>query len=367
MLTALLSASELALFQHHYTDTRQQFLAAANNAPRLLYCNAHELPVCAPDDSALFTDCAWIGSDGAKKVLVVISGTHGVEGFTGSAIQADFLQQLTSKHWQLADDTAVLLIHGLNAWGMAWLRRCEQTGVDLNRNFIDFENPLPLNPGYSVLRDALMQSDKRTRAQTLQEFATRHSQTELEVAISGGQYEDPKGPFFGGTGPTFARSVIESLINEHVLGEKRLAVIDLHTGLGPYGYGEIICDHQPESHGAQTAQHWYGDSVTLPFAGTSSSVPKLGLLDYAWHAIMKDESCFVTLEFGTYSVESLFNAILLDHQVHAAADFAWSGQATRDAKKIMLSHFYPADDQWREMVLLRARQVIRLALEGLQK
>ena len=138
MLTALLSASELALFQHHYTDTRQQFLAAANNAPRLLYCNAHELPVCAPDDSALFTDCAWIGSDGAKKVLVVISGTHGVEGFTGSAIQADFLQQLTSKHWQLADDTAVLLIHGLNAWGMAWLRRCEQTGVDLNRNFIDF-------------------------------------------------------------------------------------------------------------------------------------------------------------------------------------------------------------------------------------
>src|SRR5690606_18679759 len=102
--------------------------------------------------------------------------------------------------------------------------------------------------------------------------------------------------------------------------ERQLAVIDLHTGLGPYGHGEIICDHPAASVGTATAQRWYGEAVTLPELGTSFSAPKLGLMDYGWHAIMGDKSCFVTLEFGTGSTERLFRVLLDDHALHAQGD-----------------------------------------------
>ncbi|MBQ0754835.1 MAG: DUF2817 domain-containing protein [Gammaproteobacteria bacterium] len=367
MLTALLSDAELGLFQHQYSSARQQFLARINRVPHLLNCNAHGLDEQGPDGEALFTDCAWIGSDGARRVLILISGTHGAEGFAGSAIQSDFATLLATKQWQLPDDTAVLIIHALNPWGMAWQRRCDQNGVDLNRNFVDFHQPLPSNEGYNALHPWLMQEDNDALIEQTNLFRAHHSQTALELAISGGQYNHPDGPFFGGTHASPARTLIESLIDEHLLGERRLAVIDLHTGLGPYGYGEVICDHPPNSKGAQTAHDWFGASVTLPFAGTSSSVPKQGLLDYCWHAIMNHESCFVTLEFGTYSIDSLFNSLLEDHRLHANPNIDWHTEACQKTKQKLMQHFYPNDPQWQEMVLLRGRQIIRLALEGLSR
>ena len=101
-------------------------------------------------------------------------------------------------------------------------------------------------------------------------------------------------------------------MSRYRLAKRRLAVIDVHTGLGPYGYGEVICDHPPGGAGARTAQRWYGPACTLPAEGTSSSVPKLGLLDYAWHAIMDDHSGFVTLEFGTLGTDNLFDVLLAE-------------------------------------------------------
>ncbi|PKM21946.1 MAG: DUF2817 domain-containing protein, partial [Gammaproteobacteria bacterium HGW-Gammaproteobacteria-14] len=252
-------------------------------------------------------------------------------------------------------------------WGMAWSRRCDHDGIDLNRNFIDFDQPAPANPGYLALRNVLMEEEAHSRGEGLRQYAEKHSQTALEIAVSGGQYSDPSGPFFGGFGKSHARQLIEKLINDFTLGEKQLAVIDLHTGLGPYGYGEIICDHNPDSPGTRIARHWYGDAVTLPLAGTSSSVPKLGLMDYGWHAIMDNRSCFVTLEFGTYGTEQLFDTILADHRLHAGGTIDWSSASCQAIKQQMRRHFCPPDTQWQEMVLWRGRQVVRLALEGLQR
>ena len=365
MFASLLSAHR-TLFAGDYRTCRDRFLASVGQAPRILSRRAEACPAPGPDGDIPYTDIVWLGSDGASKVLGLISGTHGAEGFAGSAIQTDFLSEAARTGWQPPADTAVLLIHALNPWGMAWSRRCDQDGIDLNRNFIDFDQPLPANPGYLALRDTLMLEHSHDREGQLQRYGALHGQTALEIAVSGGQYSDPTGPFFGGFGKSHARRLIEKLINEFTLGEKQLAVIDLHTGLGPYGYGEIICDHAPDSAGTRVAHNWYGDAVTLPLAGTSSSVPKLGLMDYGWHAIMDASSCFVTLEFGSYGTGPLFDTILADHRLHAAGELDWSSPHCQAVKQQMRRHFCPPDQQWQEMVLWRARQVIRLALEGLQ-
>ena len=49
--------------------------------------------------------------------------------------------------------------------------------------------------------------------------------------------------------------------------------------------------------------------MTEPALGTSSSVPKEGLVDYAWQRAFGDRVSFVTLEFGTYPFRSMLEAL----------------------------------------------------------
>ncbi len=185
------------------------------------------------DLSVLATDYAWLGAADAPNVLVVISGTHGVEGFAGSGPQVDLLRHPPA----LPGHTAVLLMHGVNPHGFAWWPRVTEENVDLNRNWVDFSKPLPANPGYDELRehDSPRSLDAATLARheaAIAAFREPHGVRAERRARSSGQYVDAAGIFDGGSAPTWAR---------------RIAIVDMHTGLGPYGYGEPICDHAPGS------------------------------------------------------------------------------------------------------------------------
>ena len=50
---------------------------------------------------------------------------------------------------------------------------------------------------------------------------------------------------------------------------KRLAVLDIHTGLGKPGFGEPIYVG-PTTDGYETARKWYGEEVKSTMQGTSS-------------------------------------------------------------------------------------------------
>jgi hypothetical protein len=353
------TAIDTELFPANYSSGRQRWLAALGGK---MPCFSYPCPGTSPEGEALFTDTVWIGPEDAVKVLVLIGGTHGIEGFAGTAIEIDALRLIADGHIAIPAKTAVLMIHTLTPWGYAWLRRCDADGVDLNRNVVDFSKPLPENTGYEALKSALFLADAQQRKRVFAEFEHLHGREALEKAISAGQYCDPAGPFYGGMAPTHGRLVVEDLIRKYALQQRDLAVIDIHTGLGSFGYGEIICDHQPDSPATKVAHDWYGDSVTLPLLGTSSSVPKLGLLDYAWHTIMNERSCYITLEFGTYRTDQLFEVLLRDHQLWAQSD---NELARREHSQLMRQHFCPDDKSWKEMVLFRGRQVISQALRGL--
>jgi hypothetical protein len=349
------------VFPANYADGRQRWLAQLKEMSCQMKYSPYQCPGAGPNGEPLMTDTVWMGSADASKVLVLIGGTHGIEGFAGSAVQLDHLRLIAEGVVVIPADTAVLMIHALTPWGYAWQRRCDADGVDLNRNIVDFSLALPENKGYELLQETFYWPDAMERKLRLAEFERQHGRATLEEAISGGQYSDPAGPFYGGNAPTHGRLVTEDLIHKYDLHGRDLAVIDVHTGLGSYGYGEIICDHDPNSEGTFAARHWYGDSVALPALGTSSSVPKTGLLDYAWHAIMNQRSCYITLEFGTYSTDQLFEILLRDHQLWAQQD---NMQSRLEHSKVMRHHFCPDEQAWQEMVLFRARQVVAQGLLG---
>jgi len=357
-----------AVFAREYEEAREKFLAAARRCGARVQHWPH--PLAGPRGEALATDSAWVGADDAHRVLVVISGTHGAEGLAGSGPQTDLLSGPAPAH--LPADTALLLMHAVNPHGFAWGRRVTEENVDLNRNWIDFTQPLPANPGYERLREHYNPAslDAATLARheaAIEAYRREHGVHAERVARSTGQYVDPQGIFYGGTGPTWARRTSEAILAAHLAQAKTVAVVDLHTGLGPWGYGEPICNHAPGSERVARARRWWGQSVTEPLLGTSSSQEKTGLTEFGYErALAHADIAFVALEFGTYGPP---------HGEHALRDDAWLWQhgrprdrdnaETQRIRAELREYFSPSRDDWREAVLWRSRQVFRQALHGL--
>src|SRR5580658_7248603 len=104
-------------FSADYKQARAKFCEAAIRAGGAL--DSVQYPEKGPDGD-LFTDIARFGSNKAQKMLVLISGTHGVEGFCGSGAQINLLRR--GEVERLPDDVGVLMIHAINPYGFAWIR-----------------------------------------------------------------------------------------------------------------------------------------------------------------------------------------------------------------------------------------------------
>lgn len=318
----------------------------------------------------LATDVAWLGSTEAERVIVLVSATHGVEGFCGSAAQLDFL----TSDLDMAADTgiAVMLVHALNPYGFAHLRRTTHEGIDLNRNGLDFSEPLPDNPGFEELADVMLPRELdgpifEAAERAIAIFKEKHGDRAFEVARSAGQYTAPHHFFYGGKAPAEAMLTIAKLCSDYKLSERKsVAVIDYHTGLGPFGYGEPICGHKPGEVGQARCRAWYGESLGEPLLGTSSSVPIPGLSQYAWQRhIGKDIMTFIALEFGTYNRDRGRRVLRLDHWLHAYGNYDWQSAETQAIKSQIKHHYFPGSTDWIEMMLFRSRQIIGQTFKGL--
>ena len=152
----------------------------------------------------------------------------------------------------MPDDLAIVLVHAINPYGFAWIRRVNEDNVDLNRNCIDFTAGVPENPGYDQLAAALVPPswDEATQQATggrLLEFATEHGFDALQAAVSMGQYRHPAGIFYGGSNPVWSQRTLETIARGALTGAQRTAILDLHTGLGPFGVGELIASHPDDA------------------------------------------------------------------------------------------------------------------------
>src|SRR5262249_30810012 len=117
-------------FSSDYFAARAQFRDAVPAAGGRLETIAIDAK--GPEDEDLGIDIGWVGSASPRRVLLHSSGLHGVEGFAGSAVQLQFIKRMP----RVSADAAFIIVHILNPYGMAWLRRVNENNVDLNRNFV---------------------------------------------------------------------------------------------------------------------------------------------------------------------------------------------------------------------------------------
>ncbi len=356
-------AEDLLAFSPDYAAARQKFRSAADRADAGL--ERYDHPAVGPGGVALSTDVATLGAADANRVLLVNAGTHGVEAFAGSAIEIAFL----SAGHRIPDDVRVVLIHAINPHGFAWLRRVTEDNVDLNRNFIDHAAARPANPEYAALHPLICPArrDEESLAQSLrvlEDYVARHGAFALQSVLTRGQYDHAEGIFYGGTAPTWSNRTFRAIAERHLSGARLIAFIDLHTGLGHYGAAEMIAGASAETPTGRRLRAWYGDALTSPSAGTSSSAPLRGVIASAVRAAAGGADVVsATLEFGTYPVRVVLDALLADNWVHAHGDpESAEGRAIKAQTRKAL---FPDEDDWKELVLVRGRQILGHALAGL--
>jgi hypothetical protein len=352
-------------FSASYSEAREKFLQAAEESDATLQSYRH--PELGPDGDVLFTDCAWIGSKIASAVLVLVSGTHGVEGFCGSGAQIEWLRR--KEYSLLGEDTAVLLIHALNPYGFAWKRRVTHENVDLNRNFVDFSQPLPGNAAYDTLASALKPEDWSDETQTISrkeilQFAQTNGWPALAQAVSGGQYLHPDGLFFGGFAPTWSRVTLEEIFEHYLPHASNIGIVDFHTGLGPKGYGELIISNSAGSPEHLRAVQWHGLAAKCLTTGESVSAELTGdWMCAAPQLLTHARVTGVSIEFGTVDSTLVLDALRADNWLHAHGDL--NDPQSKEIKKQILEAFYIDSDEWRGMVLGQSLMTIRQSMNGL--
>jgi len=353
-------------FGRDFAHSRDLFLQAARTAGAKIESYGH--PERGPLGETLSTEVAWIGPPDADKVLVLVSGTHGVEGFCGSGAQVDWLRRDEAK--RLPKNCAAMLVHAINPHGFAWLRRVTPENIDLNRNWVDFSQPLPGRPDYDEIAASLCPPrwDDETRAQSmlaLQGFIARRGFPAFVEAVSGGQYQHADGLFFGGTEPSFARRNLQSIFSDFLGRAHRIALIDYHSGLGALGVGELMTTASTDSEEYQRARSWYGTSVTPVGTRESASAAVGGdWVGAAPKLLPHAKVTAVAIEFGTVAPLQVLEALRADNWLHKHADAtqSWPGPI----KNAMRDAFYVDTDTWRGMILGQSLLVSRQAMAGLQ-
>ena len=360
------TASADSFFAQTYAEARQKFQGAAARAGYAVQSHFH--PRTGSQGELLAMDVVRAGATNARSLLLISSACHGAEGFCGSGVQGALLADGEFRRLCSAAGVAVLYVHALNPFGFSWLRRVTHENVDLNRNFQDFSQPLPRNPGYDELAAELVPPTWPPSAENeavLGAYAAQHGPAALQAAFSGGQYHHPNGLFFGGTAPTWSQNTLRMVLREHGQSCHRLAWIDLHTGLGPSGHGEKIFACRDDAAAFARAKAWWGE-VTSTYNGTSSSAPLRGLMwEVAYQETRQAEYTGIALEYGTLPLMEVFGSLRADqwlenHPEATAEQRAAIKRQVRDA-------FYVDTPLWKAQIVEQGVAAAKQAVAGLSK
>lgn len=389
-------------FSFDYYDARALF---RHHARQVDGATLYGLPIRGVKDHDLTIDLAVIkGSD--ENVLLHISGTHGVEGFAGSAIQCALLQRFYNDTENKNDDNndsedkkgviekirndrnpTVIFVHGLNPYGFAKLRRWNENNVDLNRNnlsppnkFTERQSLDPNRHGYDDFMHMLNPPHAIPTSWWQDLFwirclyyIARYGFVTMKKAIVTGTYHHPKGIFYGGSELQQSHKLLRQFVRDHVNLDKvkNFVVIDVHTGLGPPGFDSIIMDHDLREKMVsilggddETKQHVVG------FGGSSGAGSGyddvVGDTKHGFDDLFSPEQTSllpVTQEFGTVPGILVFKALREEN-----ADFhyaPWNRIAS--AEKVRDVFYLRNSVKWKRDVIVRGTNLFWALFKYLEK
>ncbi|MFM0202819.1 M14 family metallopeptidase [Paraburkholderia fungorum] len=360
--------NESQYFQRSYANARERYRRAAEVIQARV--ETHVIPEHQGlEGEDLSTDVVRLGPATARRMLVLTSGTHGVEGFCGSAAQIALLHDRPLQALLDKLNVAILVVHAINPYGFSHLSRTNEDNVDLNRNSIDFSQPLPVNPAYDDLHALLVPSSwppSDENAAAIADYISQRGEQAYQRALTVGQYQHADGMFFGGHRSVWSTRVLQRVFEQHGAACDSIGWIDFHTGLGPYGHGEKICVGRLGNGELQRARNWWGADVTSPLDGTSVAANVAGpVLDTLRRTCAHADTTAIAIEYGTIPLVDMLHMLRADVWLrqHPQAE----KQQINSIREAIRAAFYCDDDAWRGMILGQARAAILQAVMGLSR
>ncbi len=331
-------------FKDTYDESREAFLTLARSSGGEL--RSHQV-------SDLFFDSLYLPPASKKKgrLLILTSGIHGIEGFTGSALQRYFLD---NNFLNLKDDNlGILIIHGINPYGFKFERRVTENNIDLNRNFDTSPELFKTgNPGYAQLNSFLNPKRPYTRFSfytSVVKFILKHGMESLRKAILRGQYQYPDGIFFGGKSFGPQVNLIKNLVTSTGEGYEEVLLVDLHTGYGQRGKLHLFGDRSPFID--QTYMKEVFGDLPIDYGQEKDFYAVTGGFTVFMAKLFHEKSKFagIVFEFGTID----------SHKTLGSLDSLYRMVNESYEKELFREMFYPRSPEWRKSVVKQFESTMR--------
>jgi hypothetical protein len=350
-------------FSKTYKEARNKFLEKTNQLQ--LEIQTYINPNLGIENEELAIDVCFINPN-QEKTFLISSGCHGIEGYAGSALQLYILENLkTIEPILKSKNISLILAHGINPWGFSWGRRVTEEGVDLNRNFLDWNSPLPYNRDYDILHEHFVPwiwpyfyADNQ-----LKDFHAKFGPKRMQDVMTLGQYQYPTGLFYGGDKPTWSNLQINKIINS-ISATNSLLWVDIHTGLGVPGDAEILYAWEDEAIIQKSKEIWPTLNVTEIGAKGSATSKIYGGMQESFTKLFQNK-LFVGIlyEIGTVEPRETGRALRAEQTI-------WNNQAQKEIywkdniRPYLRSAMYVEKNYWYDSVCKKWKNVFFTALEN---
>ncbi|MCJ8276477.1 MAG: DUF2817 domain-containing protein [Bdellovibrionales bacterium] len=374
VINLLFIQSALGFYPDSYEQSRAHFIELAGLLKKTypeIQLNSLKVPTQTGAD--LTTETIYIPQrGGAERLLIITSGIHGVEAYTGSAVQSQLLREQISP--DLFDKMGLLIVHAVNPYGYHFKRRVSENNVDLNRNFsareVHFEGK---NDAYTRLNKFLNPLDKLkstffgdiklfTRSLVL---LVQYGKKSLTQAIVGGQYQYPKGIYFGGKNLEPNVAIIAKEFKRVGSHYKKIFHIDLHTGYGERGRLHYLINQSAfdNSPGVQKIFEGY----ELDTGSKEDFYETSGDFTTFTTELFPDKSVIpMTFEYGTLSSQTILGSfqslkrIIFENQ---GFQYGYIDEASKTrTEEQFMDMFNPSSEEWRTRVLQKSRKELKVFL-----
>lgn len=349
------------IFTERVDEANELFAQAAGRAGAEV--EEHPHPVAGRYGESLKTLVARLGPEQPQHVFATVSGTHGIEGHTGSAIQIALLDHV--RRHGAPKGLGLLFVHLINPWGCSWNRRENEVNIDIFRNLIYTEPPFAENLQYERYEVGINPRrwtgpEREAADRVFAQFVEDEGWDSAVAVIRKGQHKYPLGVTYHGVDATWSRKVVEDVGRRLLQGVRNVTVMDIHTGYGDSGAALIVPYDLPETPKGQFICSRFADNVFIP--GEVSLIPAHPRAPYEiWQKAGGPRVLFIGLEMGTHDVEAAFEVFRANTYIHTyGSPHDEFGQATSKAYREL---FYPASATWREQVAENGLNAVLRAME----
>jgi hypothetical protein len=368
--------TNLVFYNDTYEECRQAFRDEAKNlASQYKQTELFSIMVPSEIDQDLSIDLLYLPPlQNTDKLLVLSSGVHGVEGYTGSAVQLMFMEELLTE--DVLSEMGVLIIHGVNPYGFKYLRRQTENNIDLNRGSeTDPSLFAKKNPGYGELIDMLAPEGKVSTESIANKFfyvtaiskILKASMSVTRQAIVQGQYEYPEGLFFGGNDFEPQIDSLKAILPDYLASYSTILEIDLHTAFGTRNvlhlFPNTVSDPDIRK---KTEQVFEGHPISWGDTDNFYTVSG-GFADAFMRKLNPDaQYLYMVFEWGTFDTEKTFGSVkslqmmINENQGH---HYGYKNNVQeKKVKKAILEMEYPGSEAWRSETMRTGREMLSLVL-----